>query len=63
MHNPEPVLENVKHIIFWDFEIQIVDQISVRWPDLVNKKGNLPNSWLSRSNGSLGKTEGKRKER
>ena len=40
MHNPESVLENETHKIFWDFEIQTDHQISARRPDLaiVNKK-------------------------
>ena len=35
MHNPESILENETHKIFWDFEIQTHHIISGRRPDLV----------------------------
>ena len=35
MCNPESVLENEKHKIFWDFEIQTDHLISARRPELV----------------------------
>ena len=40
MYNPESVLENEMHKIFWDFEIQTDPLVSARQPDLVivNKK-------------------------
>ena len=44
MYNPESVLENETHKLFWGFEIQTDHIISVRRPDLViinnNKKVN-----------------------
>ena len=46
MHNPEPVLENEKHKLHWDFEIQTDHLISARRPDLIiisQKKKNLRN--------------------
>ena len=44
MHNPESVLENETHELFWDFEIQTDHQISARRPELIvinKKKENL----------------------
>ena len=40
MHNPESILENETHKLFWDFEIQMDHLILTRWTDLVivNKK-------------------------
>ena len=40
MHNPESVLENETHKLFWDFEIKTDHLILARRPDLViiNKK-------------------------
>ena len=40
MHNPEFVLENVKHKLLWDFEIKTNHLISFRRPDviIINKK-------------------------
>ena len=41
MHNPATVLENDKHKLLWDFDIQTTDHlISARRPDLIaiNKK-------------------------
>ena len=35
MHEPEPVLENETHKIFWDFEIETDHLISTRKSDLV----------------------------
>ena len=43
MHNPAPVLENNKHKLLWDFDIQTDHLISTRRPDLIvinNKKEN-----------------------
>ena len=34
MHNPESVLENKMHKLFWDFVIQMDQIISARRPDL-----------------------------
>ena len=52
MHNSESVLENEKHTIHWDSEIQTDHLISTRRPDLVivkKEKKNLPKSELCRS--------------
>ena len=40
IHNPESVLENETHKLFWDFDIQTDPLISDRQPDLIviNKK-------------------------
>ena len=40
IHNPSPVLENDRHKLLWDFNIQTYPQISARRPDLIiiNKK-------------------------
>ena len=40
MHNPESVLENEKHKVLWDFEMQTDYLILVGQPELVivNKK-------------------------
>ena len=53
MHNPESILENETHKIFWNFEIQTDHIIPARRPDLtdfnkknLNKKKNLLNSGL-----------------
>ena len=35
MHNPEPVLENYRHKLLWDFDIQTNHLISARRPDLI----------------------------
>ena len=35
MHNPESVLENDKHKLLWDFDIQTDHLISARRPDLI----------------------------
>ena len=68
MPNPESVLENETHRIFWDFEIQTNHLISARRSDLVTvnqkkKKEKLSNNGLCRSGWPQGKTEGSRKER
>ena len=76
MHNPESVLENEMHKLFWDLEIQTDHLISARRPDLVivkkkkkkkkkrkkKNKENLPNCGLFCPGWLLGKTERKRKE-
>ena len=43
MHNPESVLENETHKLFWDFEIQTDHLILPRGLDLIiiNKKKEL----------------------
>ena len=40
MHNPDSVLENETHKLFWDFEIQMDHLISTKRPDpgIINKK-------------------------
>ena len=38
MHKPEPILENEKHKIFWDFEIQMDNLISARRLDQLTVK-------------------------
>ena len=38
MHNPAPVLENAKHKLLWDFNIQTDHLIPARRPDLINNK-------------------------
>ena len=35
MYNPESVLENERHKLFWNFEIQPDHLILAKWPDLV----------------------------
>ena len=42
MHNLEPISENQKHKVLWDFEIQTGHLISARQPDvmIVNNKKN-----------------------
>ena len=66
MHNPESVLENEKHKILWDFEIQTDHLMPARWPNLVNKQTNKQiKKWRSyrivdfvvHSDWPLGKTE------
>ena len=49
MHKPAPVLENEKHKLRWDFDIQTDHLISDRRLDLIiiNKKENLQNCRLS----------------
>ena len=42
MHNPEYVLENVTHKLFWDFEIQTDHQISARRSNLEIFKKKTP---------------------
>ena len=51
VHNPESILENETHKIFWDFYIQMDHLISARRLDQViansiNKKENFPNCGL-----------------
>ena len=43
MHNAAPVLENDKHKLLWDFDIQTDHLISARRPDLIiiNKKKRI----------------------
>ena len=50
MHNPESVLENETHNLFWDFNIQTDHLISARRQDLIiiKKKENLQNCGLCR---------------
>ena len=38
LNNPESVLENDKHELLWDFDIQTDHLISARRPDLNKKK-------------------------
>ena len=48
MHNPESVHENEMHKLFWDFEIQMNHQISIRRPEIIiinNKKRELAELW------------------
>ena len=47
MHNPESVVENEKHKLLWDFEIQTDHLFSDRRPDVVivnNNNNNNKNS-------------------
>ena len=50
MQNPEFILENETHKIFWELEIETDRLISARQLDLVlvNKKKKLPNNGLDR---------------
>ena len=48
-YNPETILQNEKHNVHWDFQIQMDHLISARYPDLVIvekrepvKKNTLP---------------------
>ena len=43
MHNPAPVLENARHKLLWDFNIQTDHLISARRPGLIiiNKKKRI----------------------
>ena len=47
IHKPASVLENDKHKLFWDFDIQTDSLILVRRPDLtmMNKKRELEKWW------------------
>ena len=49
MHNPEFGLENEKHKLLRDFDIETDHLISARRPDevIVNKNENLPKSGLA----------------
>ena len=46
MHNPESVLENDRHKILWDFEIQTDHLISARRPDLMIIDKKERTSWI-----------------
>ena len=50
MHNPASDLENDKHKLPWDFDIQTDHLISARGPDVIitnKKKDNLQNCGLT----------------
>ena len=63
MHNPASVLENAKHKLLWDFNIQTDHLIPARRPDLIiinrkkKKKENLQNSRLCCPGWPQNKTE------
>ena len=66
MHNPAPVLENVKHKLLWDLNIQTDHLIPARRSDLIiikKKKKNLKNSQLCCPGRQQDKTERMWKER
>ena len=65
MHKPESVLENERHKLLLDFEIQTDYPISDRQPDLViiKKKENQVNNELCRPVWPQSKIERKQKER
>ena len=68
MHNPKFVLENERHKILWNFEIQTDHLISARRPDLVidykkKKRENLPNSGLCCPSWPESEIKRKQKER
>ena len=62
--NPESVLENERHRLLWDFEIQTNHLISARRPDLIiiNKKENLQDCGLCCPGGPQIKIERIQKE-
>ena len=59
MHNPAPVLENDRHKLLRDFNIQTDHLISARRPDLIiiNKKENMQNCRLCCPGGPQNKSE------
>ena len=61
MHNPESVLENETHKLFWDFEIWTDHLILDRPSERHKESENLPNCELGCSDRPQSKIEGKGK--